>query len=218
MLLVQIVLFRADHTLDNPLGPDALKIVDPELRVRGHEPPHDVGAEVGHRILAQVALTPVLLFELVDIALVLVDALELLCEDLVCEEGEEDAFDERNNTHDEGNGVARAVHVHFGAFAGEQVVEREEHQEGEIDAREADVDDELDEVLVVTLAHAVVNPGAVVVHLENAEATFLTVMGPDWFPCRLALALHAVPDLHELALEWCFHAFGHTTRISKCPS
>jgi len=54
------------------------------------------------------------------------------------------------------------------------------------------------EILVVALADAVVDPRAVMVHLEDAEATFLAMMGPDWLPSRRSYALLAVFDLHVL--------------------
>ena len=48
------------------------------------------------------------------------------------------------------------------------------------------------------MSHAVVNPWAVMVHLEHTKATFTAMMSPSWLPSLLALALLTSLDLHVL--------------------
>jgi len=56
------------------------------------------------------------------------------------------------------------------------------------------------------------------VHLEDAEPTLFAVMGADWLPGLFACALSAVLNVHEFALERCFHSFRHASRVSKSSS
>jgi len=57
------------------------------------------------------------------------------------------------------------------------------------------------------MAYAVVDPWAVMVHLEDTEATLTAVVSPCWLPGLLAFALLASLDLHVLRLKWCGHSF-----------
>jgi len=97
-----------------------------------HQPPHGVNAEVTLGILVKRPLSSVLLLQLINVTLVFVYTLKLFSQNLVSEEREEDAFDESHNAHDEGNRVARSVHVPLSLFTGQQVVEGQEHQDGQV--------------------------------------------------------------------------------------
>jgi len=77
----------------------------------------------------------------------------------------------------------------------------------------------LEEVLHVFLAYTVVDPGAMVVHLEHAETAFAAVMGSLWLPGFLADTLYAVLNLCVvLAQEGRSRAFRDATWVSKSGS
>jgi len=84
-----------------------------------HQPPHGVNAEVTLGILVKRPLSSVLLLQLINVTLVFVYTLKLFSQNLVSEEREEDAFDKSHNAHDEGNRVARSVHVPLSLFTGQ---------------------------------------------------------------------------------------------------
>lgn len=79
---------------------------------------------MGLRVVVEVVLLAVLPFEVVDITLVVVNALELLLEEFECKVSEEDALNKRKDAADEGVWVPGFVHVVLGARCGQQVVER----------------------------------------------------------------------------------------------
>ena len=63
------------------------------------------------------------------------------------------------------------------------------------------------------MADAVVDPGTVMVHLEDTEIALAAVVGPRWLPCFLAQASVTILKLDELTLErWC-HSFRYTARV-----
>jgi len=76
----------------------------------------------------------------------------------------------------------------------------------------------LEEVLHVFLAYTVVDPGAVVVHLEHAETAFAAVMGSLWLPGFFADTLFAVLNLQVLTLERRSHTLRDATRVCKSGS
>ena len=55
---------------------------------------------------------------------------------------------------------------------------RDGHEEDGVGGEDADVEEEQQEVLLVPLAHAVVDPGTVVVHLANAPLADAAVVRP----------------------------------------
>ena len=63
------------------------------------------------------------------------------------------------------------------------------------------------------MADAVVDPGAVMVHLEDTKAALLTVMCAHWLPCLLPWALVTVFVLEVLALERWSQALLNATRV-----
>ena len=65
------------------------------------------------------------------------------------------------------------------------------------------------------MADAVVNPWAVVVHLEDAELAFAAVMSSSGLPSLFACALFAVLDFHVLTLERRGHAFLNAAWTAK---
>ena len=83
----------------------------------------------------------------------------------------------------------------------QQIVKGEEHSEGKNCARNANVDQELQEVLHVAMADTIVDPWTVVVHFEHTEATFATMVRPNRLPRFFVLALFTIFHLHELTLE-----------------
>ena len=103
----------------------------------------------------------------------------------------------------------------LGAYCCQQVVESKEHQDGEVSRGNANVDDELEEVLEVAHTDTVVDPRAVVVHPEDADATLPAVVGANWLPCFCSLTLFAVFDFHKLALKWRFHSFFDLTWVRE---
>ena len=63
------------------------------------------------------------------------------------------------------------------------------------------------------MADAIVDPGTVMVHLEDAEIALAAVMGSRWLPGLLAQASVTVLKFDELTLErWC-HSFRYTARV-----
>jgi hypothetical protein len=103
--------------------PYALKIVNAEFGMCGDQPPQGVHAEVALCILVQLTLTAVLLFQLVNVALVFIYTLKLFCKNLISKECEQNAFHESNYAHNERNGVARSIHMDLGFFCSQEVVE-----------------------------------------------------------------------------------------------
>ena len=73
----------------------------------------------------------------------------------------------------------------------------------------------MEEVLHVSLADAVVDPRAVMVHLKDTEATLAAVMRTHRLPCLFANALLTVLILKELALEWRSQSFLNATWVRK---
>ena len=63
------------------------------------------------------------------------------------------------------------------------------------------------------MADAVINPGTVMVHLEDTEIALAAVVGPRWLPGLLAQASVTILKLDELTLErWC-HSFRYTAWV-----
>ena len=73
----------------------------------------------------------------------------------------------------------------------------------------------MEEVFHVVLAHTIIDPGAVMVHFEYAEATLTAVVGACWFPSLFAFALVTVLHIHVFALEWWSQAFCDAARVGK---
>ena len=107
------------------------------------------------------------------------------------------------------------VHVLAGVLRREQIVEGEDAEEGKRGRGEHDVEDELEEELHVALADAVVDPRAVVVHLEYAEAALAAVVRPRRFPRLAPRALLAILHLHEFALERRCHTIWDAAGVGE---
>ena len=101
----------------------------------------------------------------------------------------------------------------LGAYCCQQVVESKEHQDGEVGRGNANVNDKLEEVLEVARTDTVVNPRAVVIHPEDADAALSAVVSANRLPCFCSFTLFAVLDFHKLALKWRFHSFFDLARI-----
>ena len=89
------------------------------------------------------------------------------------------------------------------------VPHRDDHEVGD----NQHVDQEQDEKFAIPKSNAVIDPGAVMVHLEDAEATFTAVVSPDWLPRFLPLTLRTVFVLAVLTLEWSHHALWDASRV-----
>lgn len=90
------------HLSNLLLGPDSLEVVDLQLRAGRDEPPQKVDAHMGLRVVVEVVLLAILPLEIIDITLVVVNALDLLLEKFKCKVSEEDALNKREDAADEG--------------------------------------------------------------------------------------------------------------------
>jgi len=179
------------------------------------EPPQDVNSKGKFGIVNEVLLLAILFFEVVHIALVVVNGSHLLAHQVKGEVSKEKALNKGEDTANEGVWVHRSRHVVTSVLTRQQIVKRQHHEQTQHGRGDANVNDELQEVLHVAVANTVVNPGAVVVHLVNTEATLAAVVSPLWFPSLFALALRTALYLHVLGLERRLHAFTDASWISK---
>ena len=68
------------------------------------------------------------------------------------------------------------------------------------------------------MTDAIINPGAMMVHLKDTEATFTAMMRSLRLPGLLTNALFAILVLTVLALKRSNHALRNPTRVRKCSS
>ena len=121
-LLVRVALLfflfkvpRLVHLANLFLGPHAFEVVGFELWAGRDQPPKNVNPHVCLCVVVKIVLLAILSLEVIDIALVVIDALELLLEELKRKVGEQDTLNERENAADESVWVPGLVHVVFGA-------------------------------------------------------------------------------------------------------
>ena len=183
--------------------------------MRRHKPPVIVFAHVELKSGEEVFLRSVLLFHLVNVALVVFNRCKMLSQQVVCEVAEETALDKCEDVANESLNILATLHVYARVFALEQEAEGEDAEEAKHCGTDHDVAYKLHEVLHITMADAVVDPGAVMVHLEHTEATLATMVGACRLPSLLLLALFARVSLRVLALEGCLHATGDATRVGE---
>ena len=65
------------------------------------------------------------------------------------------------------------------------------------------------------MADTVVDPRAMMVHLEDTEVALAAVMGSGRLPCFLACALFAVFVFNVFAHERCFHSLRNAAWVRK---
>lgn len=63
----------------------------------------------------------------------------------------------------------------------EHGVDTDDQEPEHVSAREIDKKDEAEEVRVIVVADAVIDPGTVMIHFQDAAATYATMMGPGRF-------------------------------------
>jgi len=107
------------------------------------------------------------------------------------------------------------VHVLSRVSRCQQIVKRHDTEEWKHCWAEHDVEHELEEVFHVVLAHTIIDPGAVMVHFEYAEAALTAVVGACRFPSLFAFALLTVLHVHVFALERGSHAFTDAAWVGK---
>ena len=90
-------------------------------------------------------------------------------------------------------------------------VKRDGDEQTEVEATHQAVDYELHEVFIVSLAYTVVDPRAVMVHLEDAGATLLAVVCAHRLPAHGAL-LAALKHLRFDAV-WHQNFVGNLARV-----
>ena len=78
VILFHIEHVRPVHSLDFPLGPDALVVIGLEFGARWRQPPKKVYSDCQLRIIKEVLLLAILLFKVVNVALVIVYRCDLL--------------------------------------------------------------------------------------------------------------------------------------------
>ena len=90
------------------------------------------------------------------------------------------------------------------ALCNHQVIKAEEHHDDEHGGCKAGIEDELEEEFHVFSADTIIDPGAVMVHLEYAPAALAAVMRSLGLPVHLALSAVLDP-LHRHIGRWILH-------------
>lgn len=133
--------------------------------MRRYQPPHVVFPKEAHAVGEEVLLPPPQLLFVVNIGLIIFHAFQLFLDEFVSKDEEEDAFHKCQYRQEECIAVELILLVLPRILIGQQEVKAGGDQTTQNQARDENVNHELDEVFVVPLAHTVVNPRTVMVHL-----------------------------------------------------
>ena len=164
--------------------------------MRWNHPPPAVDAEKQFAVLAESIWAPGNRLQIVDVGLIVCKRLALLGQKLVGENCEEHALDEGEYAAEETTTVVRGAHVLLAVLGSEEHVERNGHQQTEVQTAQQAVYDELEEVFIVALSDTIVDPRAVVVHLQDlleigntylkdAGAALRAVVRTLWLPTHV---------------------------------
>jgi len=124
----------------------------------------------------------------VHIGLIILNTLELLLDKLKAKESEQNSLNERKDRCNESVGIIRFDHVWF-RFVGHEVVKGKNHHNNQHGSSNSSIKHEQDKELEIALSNAIVDPGAVVVHLEDAVAALLAMVRSFRFPSFVRAAL-----------------------------
>ena len=78
VILFHIKHVRSVHSLDFSLGPDALVVIGLQFGASRRQPPEKIYSDCQLRIVKEVLLLAILLFKVVDVALIIVYRCDLL--------------------------------------------------------------------------------------------------------------------------------------------
>ena len=110
--------FCFKHLFDFLLGPHSLEVIRFEFGVNRQVPPREVLAQANLQTIKKLVLHAELFLQVIYIALIVFDALELLLNQLICKKGEQQSLHECKDAHHEHVGVPGLVHVELWFCAG----------------------------------------------------------------------------------------------------
>ena len=83
------------------LGPDTLKVVDPQLRVsRGHPPCH-ISTQSHLCVVIEILLFAILFFEVIDVTLIVIDRVDLFTHQVPREVSKQETLNESQDASNE---------------------------------------------------------------------------------------------------------------------